>query len=73
MDETRQIHFMQIRMVRFFAGRWNKTFSETAEFLCKKGVFRYIADFFEILHTEGDIAIAADIEKYLSSKGAALN
>ena len=71
MGEERQIHFMQVRLVRLAAEKWGRTIPAAARLMAENDVFRYIADCFGIFHVEGDRAVLEDIEEYLKGRGVA--
>lgn len=71
MNEEKQMHFMQVRMIRMAAEKWGKEYAEVAELMKDNRVFQYIADGFGIFHVEGDVAVLEDIEDYLDGRGVA--
>lgn len=68
MTERFQILFMQVRLIRLAAEEWNKPMDEVNRIFTEKGVYRYIQDFWELFHVEGDYAVLKDIEEYLKSQ-----
>ena len=48
----------------------NMTGKETAKLFEDYGVFDYIREFYDVLHTTGDSYINNDIDIYLRSRGA---
>lgn len=72
MDEKQQILFMQIRILRMAAEKFNLTLKEAAELFKKFDVLKYIREGFGIFHVEGDEAVFEDVKNYLKVKGAAV-
>ncbi|MBR2366253.1 MAG: DUF3791 domain-containing protein [Oscillospiraceae bacterium] len=50
----------------------NLTGRQTVELFKDYGVFDYIREFYDVLHTTGDSYINNDIDIYLRSRGASL-
>lgn len=50
----------------------NLTGRQTVELFKDYGVFEYIREFYDVLHTTGDSYINNDIDIYLRSRGASL-
>lgn len=48
------------------------TGKETARLFSSYGVFDYIVEFYDVLHTTGEDYINHDIDAYLASRGAAV-
>ena len=46
---------------------------DTAKLFIEYGVFDYIREFYDVLHTTGDSYINNDIDIYLRSRGAAFS
>lgn len=72
MNEQEQILFMQIRLLRMSAEKFDLSLKETAELFEKFDVLKYIHKGFGIFHVEGDDAVFEDVKKYLKSKGATI-
>ncbi len=72
MNEQEQILFMQIRLLRMSAEKFNLSLKEVAELFEKFDVLKYIRNGFGIFHVEGDEAVFEDVKHYLKSKGAAV-
>ena len=72
MNEHEQILYMQTRLTRTAAEKWQKSLAEVIKVFTRYGVLEYIENCYEIFHVEGDEAIFEDIENYLSAKGAAI-
>ncbi|MBO4266026.1 MAG: DUF3791 domain-containing protein [Lachnospiraceae bacterium] len=70
MSEKLQILFMQTRMVRAASEEWNMSLEEVNDLFSQFNVYRYISDFWDIFHVEGDKAVLEDIRNYLKSKEA---
>lgn len=72
MNEHEQILYMQTRLTRTAAEKWQKPLAEVIKVFTRYGVLEYIENCYEIFHVQGDEAIFEDIEHYLSAKGAAI-
>ena len=72
MNEQQQILFMQVRILRIAAQRFNLSLKEAAQLFKKFDVLRYIREGFGIFHVEGDEAVFEDVQSYLKIKGAAI-
>jgi hypothetical protein len=70
MEEREQILYMQIRLIRFAAERWNMNMGAVSALFAEHTVLDYIEKEFGIFHTEGDEAVFSDISEYLKSRGA---
>jgi hypothetical protein len=70
MNEQQQILFMQVRILRIAAQRFNLSLKEAALLFKKFDVLRYIREGFGIFHVEGDEAVFEDVKSYLKFKGA---
>lgn len=69
MSERQQIIYMQARILRLAAEKWNKSIESVSELFVKYGVLQYIEECFGIFHVEGDETILEDIAAYLESRG----
>ena len=69
MSERSQITYMQLRIVRMAAQKWNLSIAEVGRIFGEYRVFEYIRDCFGIFHVEGDEAIWEDLIPYLKNKG----
>lgn len=72
MDETQQILFMQIRLLRMMAEKYSLSLKEAAEIFGQYKVLPFIRDGFGIFHVEGDEAVFEEVKDFLKAKGAAL-
>ena len=72
MDETQQILFMQIRLLRMMAEKYSLSLKEAAEIFGQYKVLPFIRDGFGIFHVEGDEAVFEEVKGFLKAKGAAL-
>ena len=72
MNEHEQILYMQTRLTRTAAEKWQKPLAEVIKVFTRYGVLEYIENCYEIFHVQGDEAIFEDIENYLSAKGATI-
>lgn len=69
VSEKSQIVFMQVRLLRLAAEKWNISVQRANELFDKYGILQYIEDCFGIFHTEGDYAVFDDIQMLLRNKG----
>ena len=51
----------------------NMSGQEVSQIFDRYGVFDYIREFYDVLHTTGDRYINNDIDIYLNSRGALIN
>jgi hypothetical protein len=72
MNESQQILFMQIRILRMMAERNAISLKQAAEIFGKYNVLTFIREGFGIFHVEGDEAVFDEVKAYLQSKGAAV-
>ena len=72
MNESQQILFMQIRILRMMAERNSISLKQAAEIFGKYNVLPFIREGFGIFHVEGDEAVFDEVKTYLQSKGAAV-
>ena len=72
MNESQQILFMQIRILRMMAERNSISLKQAAEIFGKYNVLTFIREGFGIFHVEGDEADFDEVKTYLQSKGAAV-
>lgn len=70
MNEQEQILYMQTRLTRAAAERWQKTLAEAVDIFNRFGVLQYIEECYELFHVQGDEANIEDIECYLRARGA---
>ena len=70
MNEQQQILFMQVRILRIAAQRFNLSLKDAALLFKKFDVLRYIREGFGIFLVEGDEAVFEDVKSYLKFKGA---
>ena len=69
MSEKSQIVFMQARLIRLAAKKWNTDIQKASSLLSQYGLLKLIEDGFETFHTDGDHAVFYDLETILESKG----
>lgn len=69
MSEKLQIVFMQARLIRLAAKKWNTDIQKANALLNQYGLLDLIEACFETFHTEGDQAVFSDLETILKSKG----
>ena len=72
MNETEQILFMQIRLLRMLAEKCGLTLKQAAQTFAEYNVLPFIREGFGIFHVEGDDAVFEEVKAYLKSKGAAV-
>lgn len=72
MNESQQILFMQIRILRMMAEKYSLSLKQTAEIFGQYKVLPFIREGFGIFHVEGDEAVFEEVKAYLKSKGAAV-
>ena len=72
MNESQQILFMQIRILRMMAEKYSLSLKKVAEIFGQYNVLSFIRDGFGIFHVEGDEAVFEEVKAYLQSKGAAV-
>lgn len=70
MDEKTQIIYMQTRLTRLAAERWNMSLPQVASLFEEMGVYHYIAKMRDLFHIEGDLAVLDDVKQYLGANGA---
>lgn len=69
MGEKRQILYMQARMLRQAAEKWDISMEDVTKIFVKYGVLQYIEECYGIFHVQGDEAILEDIGQYLKNRG----
>jgi len=72
MNESEQILFMQIRLLRMMAEKYGLTLKQAAQTFSEYNVLPFIREGFGIFHVEGDEAVFDEVKAYLKSKGAAI-
>ena len=72
MNETEQILFMQIRLLRMMAEKYGLTLKQAAQTFEIYNVLPFIRESFGIFHVEGDEAVFEELKGFLKAKGAAL-
>ena len=72
MNESQQILFMQIRIIRMMSEKYSLSLKQAAELFGKYNVLPFIREGFGIFHVEGDEAVFEEVKSYLKSKGAAV-
>ena len=72
MNETEQILFMQIRLLRMMAEKYGLTLKQAAHTFAEYNVLPFIREGFGIFHVEGDEAVFEEVKGFLKSKGASL-
>lgn len=73
MRESIQILFMQARLIRLAAEKWNTTIFKSNEIFAKYNIFKFTEECFDEFHTEGDEAVFDDIELMLQGKEVDIN
>ncbi len=69
MSENTEIIFMQTRVLRLAAERWNTSIQKACGVFDKFGIFRFIRECYGIFHTEGDEAVLEEVMKVLDYRG----
>ena len=72
MNESQQILFMQIRILRMMAEKYSLSLKQVSELFEKYNVLSFIREGFGIFHVEGDEAVFEEVKAYLQAKGASL-
>ena len=72
MNESQQILFMQIRILRMMAEKYSLSLKKAAELFGQYNVLPFIRESFGIFHVEGDEAVFEEVKSYLKTKGAAV-
>ena len=72
MNESQQILFMQIRILRMMAEKYSLSLKKAAELFGQYNVLPFIRESFGIFHVEGDEAVFEEVKSYLKSNGAAV-
>lgn len=72
MNESQQILFMQIRILRMMAEKNSLSLKQAAEIFGQYKVLSFIREGFGIFHVESDEAVFEEVKAYLQSKGAAV-
>ncbi len=70
MNESQQILFMQIRIIRMMSEKYSLSLKQAAELFGQYNVLPFIREGFGIFHVEGDEAVFEEVKSYLKSKGA---
>lgn len=70
MDESQQILFMQIRILRMMAEKYSLSLKQVAEIFGQYDVLTFIREGFGVFHVEGDEAVFEEVKSYLQAKGA---
>ena len=72
MNESQQILFMQIRIIRMMSEKYSLSLKQAAELFGQYNVLPFIREGFGNFHVEGDEAVFEEVKSYLKSKGAAV-
>lgn len=70
MNESQQILFMQIRILRMMAEKYSLSLKQVADIFGQYDVLTFIREGFGIFHVEGDEAVFEEVKAYLQVKGA---
>lgn len=70
MNESQQILFMQIRILRMMAEKYSLSLKQVADIFGQYDVLTFIREEFGIFHVEGDEAVFEEVKAYLQAKGA---
>lgn len=69
MSKSEEIIFMQARLLRLAADKWDTTVQKSSTVFDRYGIFELIRDCYSMFHTEGDETVFGEIEKVLEHKG----
>ena len=69
MPERSQITYMQARLARLAAQKWNVSIADVGRLFGEYQVFQHIRDHFDYYHLEGDEAIWEDLQPFFLHKG----
>lgn len=69
MSKSEEIIFMQARLMRLAADKWNTTVQKSSVVFDKYGILELIRDCYGLFHTEGDEAVFEEIEQVLKHNG----
>ena len=72
MNESQQILFMQIRILRMMAEKYSLSLKQVAEIFGQYDVLAFIREGFGIFHVEGDEAVFEEVKDFLNTKGVSL-
>ncbi len=72
MNESEQILFMQIRLLRMMTEKFGLTLKQASQTFAEYNVLPFIREGFGIFHVEGDDAVFEEVKGFLKAKGAAL-
>lgn len=72
MNDSQQILFMQIRILRMASEKFSLSLKQAAEIFEQYDVLPFIRKGFGIFHVESDEAVFEEVKAYLKSKGAVL-
>ena len=72
MNESQQILYMQIRIIRLMAKKYSISLKQATQLFRQYNVLPFIREGFGIFHVEGDEAVFEEVKSYLKSKGAAV-
>lgn len=70
MNESQQILFMQIRILRMMAEKYSLSLKQVADIFGQYDVLTFIREGFGVFHVEGDEAVFEEVKAYLQAKGA---
>ena len=72
MNESQQILFMQIRIIRLMAKKYSISLKQATQLFRQYNVLPFIRESFGIFHVEGDETVFEEVKSYLKSRGAAV-
>ncbi|MCI8378358.1 MAG: DUF3791 domain-containing protein [Lachnospiraceae bacterium] len=73
MNESSEIVFMQVRLLRLASDEWHRSIQEVNILFDKYGIFEFIEDCYGVFHMEGDKAVFSEITTLLKNKGVDLD
>lgn len=73
MNESSEIVFMQVRLLRLASDEWHRSIQDVNILFDKYGIFEFIEDCYGVFHMEGDEAVFSEIRTLLKNKGVDLD
>lgn len=69
MSEKSEISYMQVRIARMAARKWNLSIAEVGKLFAQHQVFQHIRDCYPVYHVEGDEAVWEDLQAFFRNRG----
>lgn len=73
MSTQGEILFMQTRIIRLAATRWDTSIQKVSSLFDRTGILKYISDQYDVFHMEGDQAVLDELEEVLEAKGVQIH